>query len=455
MNDKNNNKKLNDNNNKEVNNNKELNNNNNKEVNKNIEEENNKNNKKINDNNNSQQLNHKNINLYLRVRKLLKKRIKKYKIRKNINRKLFKIKKYIKNINSKSFPNINYNLYEDKKRIEKNEKNIFSDEEFNFSEDEEYELEKKSYKNEKYIIWINENEQLTKKFIAFKLNKNFKFFQFKNVNVEQIMNILSEKEIFSNKIFIIISPSLIKKFENEIFSFSNIIYIKIIIFTENEKLNFSKIHNKFLEINSFDRLLKLINEEHYYKVNNIKRKFKGTDEIAFYFEEIKNEKYIYVIAYLLEFMLTPDRSSTDFFNNQIMIKYGKNVKLFKLLRTIINENNITNDLLAKYWLRLYTLESLFYKITNYQLCLNDQTAFYEIYIKILYEALKNSQFNTFFDGNLYRGTKMTNVEINKIKKGLNNQKITVLFGDLKLPFGYVYSKSFFSFSKKKKSLKHL
>ena len=236
-------------------------------------------------------------------------------------------------------------------------------------------------------------------------------------------------------------------------SFCHIIYIKIIIFTEGEKLNFSNIQNKFLEINSFDKLLKLINEEYYYKVNNIKRKFKGTNANEFCFEEIKNEKYIYVIAYLLEFILTPDRSSTAFFNNQIMIKYGKNAKLFELLRTIINENNITNDLLAKYWLRLYTLESLFYKITNYQLSLNDQTAFYEIYIKILYEALKHSQFNTFFDGNLYRGTKMTNVEINQIKKGLNNQKITVLLGDLKLPFGYVYLKSFFSFSKKKEVAK--
>jgi len=152
--------------------------------------------------------------------------------------------------NSKSFPNINYNSYEDKKKIEKNKKNIFSDDEFIFSEDEEYKLEKKSYKNEKK----------------------------------------------------------------------------------------------------------------YYKVNNIKRKFKERDEIEFYFEEIKNEKYIYVIVYLLEFILTSDRSAIDLFNNQIMIKYVKNEKLFELLSGIINENNITNDLLAKYWLRLYTLENYFIKL---------------------------------------------------------------------------------------------
>ena len=66
--------------------------------------------------------------------------------------------------------------------------------------------------------------------------------------------------------------------------------------------------------------------------------------------------------------------------------------------------------MSKYYARLYTLESNFYKNLNNDLLSNKKEQFlsYLPYIKILYEGVKLKSLPLATDNLLYRGTKLSN-----------------------------------------------
>jgi len=103
--------------------------------------------------------------------------------------------------------------------------------------------------------------------------------------------------------------------------------------------------------------------------------------------------------------------------------------------------NIPIEILSKYYSRLYTADSNFHKNMNQDLGLNKKEK-YLSFIKILYEGVKLKSLPLSNDNILYRGSKISNEEINKIKNYLNNK----IEG---LPSSIVFSKSFLSFSKDK------
>ena len=100
------------------------------------------------------------------------------------------------------------------------------------------------------------------------------------------------------------------------------------------------------------------------------------------------------------------------------------------------------ELLSKYYIRLFTLESQFYNDINKEIRGNEKDK-YLSYIKILYEGIKLKSLSIASNNILYRGSKMPNDEIIRIKEYLKN-KIK------DLPGAIVFSKSFISFSKDKK-----
>ena len=100
------------------------------------------------------------------------------------------------------------------------------------------------------------------------------------------------------------------------------------------------------------------------------------------------------------------------------------------------------EILSKYYIRLYTIDSDFYKNLNKDLGLNKVNN-YLTFIKVLYEGLKFRSFPLASKKVLYRGSKISNNELNKIKNYLNS-KIPDLPGSI------VFSRSFLSFSKEKK-----
>ena len=122
--------------------------------------------------------------------------------------------------------------------------------------------------------------------------------------------------------------------------------------------------------------------------------------------------------------------------------YSKEKKELKeLLGSIISMSNIPIEILSRYYSRLYTADSSFHRNINKDLGLNKKDK-YLSFIKILYEGVKLKSLPLSNNNILYRGSKISNEEINTIKNYLENK----IEG---LPSSIVFSKSFLSFSKDK------
>ena len=81
-------------------------------------------------------------------------------------------------------------------------------------------------------------------------------------------------------------------------------------------------------------------------------------------------------------------NNIDKYTELIYNKYSKNNKFIKyLLDDIITIQNIPIELLCKYYIRLYTIESDFYREINNDLRKNKKEI-YLYFIKILYEGIK-------------------------------------------------------------------
>ena len=133
----------------------------------------------------------------------------------------------------------------------------------------------------------------------------------------------------------------------------------------------------------------------------------------------------------------------DEYTDSLYNDYSKdNDKLKILLDSIKSMRNIPIEILSKYYARLYTIDSNFYKDINKNLGLN-KIEKYLPFIKTLYEGVKLKSLSLASNNILYRGSKISNEEVKKIKSYLN-KKIN------NLPGAIVFSKSFLSFSKEKK-----
>ena len=83
-------------------------------------------------------------------------------------------------------------------------------------------------------------------------------------------------------------------------------------------------------------------------------------------------------------------------------------------------SNVPIEILSRYYSRLYTSDSSFHKNINKDLGLNKKDK-YLSFIKILYEGVKLKSLPLSNNNILYRGSKLSNEEINKIKNYLNKK----------------------------------
>ena len=140
-------------------------------------------------------------------------------------------------------------------------------------------------------------------------------------------------------------------------------------------------------------------------------------------------------------------NSLDNFDNTtkyIYNQYSNNNQIFYLFSQIIDLKSIPIELLCKYYVRIYTLNSNFNQDINKHL-LEGKLNIFENYIKILYEGIKLEILKTPEEKYLYHLTKFNNEEIIKIKNNLENKKDN-------LPI-ILFSKQFLSFFKKKEEIK--
>ena len=120
--------------------------------------------------------------------------------------------------------------------------------------------------------------------------------------------------------------------------------------------------------------------------------------------------------------------------------FCNDVLLIKLLKPLVLFKEVPEEIVSKYWARMYTYETPFYSIMNKTL-MQKMYKEYEVYIKLLYKGLACNSYRPKFTATLSRGTKLELSEINYLKSIAGTNQIII-------------NKSFLSFSlNKEKSIK--
>ena len=185
-----------------------------------------------------------------------------------------------------------------------------------------------------------------------------------------------------------------------------------------------------------------IYDENKFLINDspISKKMKTLNENELIFEYIDNkEKLMLPLFYKSLLDKTSIKNIEEYTNYLYNIYSKKNSAVERLLGPIKSISNIPIEILSKYYARLYTIESDFYKDINKDLRLN-KIEKYLPYIKTLYEGVKLKSLPLSEDKILYRGSKISNDEIIKIKNYIKKP----IKG---MPGTIAFSRSFLSFHK--------
>ena len=261
-------------------------------------------------------------------------------------------------------------------------------------------------------------------------------------NIQDLINEI--KNIEFEETVIIISGSFYPQFIN-IFK-ENIKILKIIpqiiIFTwggrkEELKMDYEDIDttNSFYHLGGvktvFEDVKKLILKG--FQKRDMEKEYQLT------FEYIDCKEKLVLPTFYKALIDLPKKESIQKYNEYIYNKYSNNEIINKLLKPIKSIPDIPIDLLSKLYARLYTIDSDFYYDMNKDLRENKKDN-YLTFIKILYEGVKLKGLDLAKENELYRGSKIANKEIEKIKEYLANKKKD-------LPGAIVFCQTFLSFTK--------
>ena len=155
---------------------------------------------------------------------------------------------------------------------------------------------------------------------------------------------------------------------------------------------------------------------------------------CFNFEKIDSIPKLYfpfIYSKLIEKI--PDEEINEF--NKNILKYD-NEEISKLIYPLTSLKEIPIELLVKFWLRIYTLETDFYSNMNCKLMKLKGKEFYT-FIKLLYFSLNKKYINNRCDICFYRGDILNNEELNTI---IEKSKSNSIKDKL------IYSRKFLSFT---------
>ena len=166
------------------------------------------------------------------------------------------------------------------------------------------------------------------------------------------------------------------------------------------------------------------------------------EEVQLTFEYIDKKEKLMLPLFFKTLISDMFDENLENYTNYLYKRYSEeNKEIKQLLGSIISIEEIPIEILSKYYLRLYTINSNFYKNLNKDLGVN-KIENYKTFIKVIYKGLKLKSFPLAINKILYRGSKISNNEVDKIKNHLINKKHD-------LPGSIVYSRSFLSFSKER------
>ena len=290
--------------------------------------------------------------------------------------------------------------------------------------------------DETIVIFIdsdNDIEKFTKDFG--KSLKEYKTFTNIKDAIEYIIKEVNFKDI---KIFI--SDKLYDRF---ILAFQDEKNIKQIRAIPNfYKITENKTKQKKSENNDFYDVNEITYKEIKYclKKEITPVKWLELDDSKFTFEYIESKKQLILpvyYKYLIE--LIPAKSQKEYIKS-LFDNYSKNNKEFNnLLKNILYMEKIPNEILSKYYARLYSFNSKFYLDINSDLR-NDHIEQHLPFIQTLYEGVKLKSLPLASENILYRGSIIPRYEIEKIR---SNERRRIS----DIPDTLAFSKSFLSFTK--------
>ena len=276
----------------------------------------------------------------------------------------------------------------------------------------------------------------------------------KYTDIEKAINDL--KKIKFEKTFIILSASFSKEFFISLGEILNELKVipKIIIFTSNEK--FILIKQNILSLDKYDLFninfvydyftpvlneLKVKNNIINSNINFNNNNFQKLPDKIFSFEYINDSKQLILPLYLIDFLDIPNQNHIKDFILFLLNNHSEKAEMINLINQLLINSDIPIQILIKYWLRAYSLESSFYKNMNNYLMkrLGNE---YDIFIKVLYYGLKQNYITSCIDKDLYRGALIKKEELECINNYLNNKKEN-------LPGCICYNKAFLSTSLEK------
>ena len=320
------------------------------------------------------------------------------------------------------------------------------------------------------VIWLDPNIDIIENSEKLKLkldslnikiikNLNEAINHLKKTKFKQIKLILTE-EIYSK---------FVQKYKENLVNMNFSLTVYIYKITEEGKIIFNNNYNSNNNNNNINYINNNDNKE-YTTYEEILFEFGGIindlDELEnilklgkdiLEYEETKKDTFDIPVQLTFEFidnktkLLLPlsfksliDKAANDNmieYTNTIFDVYSHNSDIRKLLNDIQSFNNITIENLSKYYAKFYTIESGFYRDINESLRLNNVEKFLT-FIRTLYEGVRLKALPLACDNVLYRGTKISKLEIEKIQDNIKN-KIE------NLPGLIAFSKPFLSFTKER------
>ena len=319
-----------------------------------------------------------------------------------------------------------------------------------------------------YLIWVDEkvNNEENKSYkleIQEKIKKyNIISFQDVESSIEKIL------ELFFEETFVILNrefyKDFIKSFMNKLPDIN--VIPKIIIFTGNKKrfLDTYKdseikevLSNKYYTLGgiqtSFESIKNFLSKDSWRDRPNIEDiKFDGEESKELTFEYVDSTEKLALPTFFKSLIKIDENDNFEKLNQYLYSKYSCNNDVKNLLSQIEGIPSIPLEILCKYYARLYTIESNFYKDINKFLRRKPikkeeektkSMKFFLPYVKLLYEGLKLSCFSYNFKDKLYRFSRITPSEKTLIDEYLSKKKEG-------LPGAICFSRSFLSFSKERK-----
>ena len=119
----------------------------------------------------------------------------------------------------------------------------------------------------------------------------------------------------------------------------------------------------------------------------------------------------------------PSNQEINHFNKFLLDNFSSNPHIKYLIEQTIQYTNIPFEIIVKYWLRVYSMDSQFIKEMNNSLSKKDSNSnMYNIFVRCIFSALKEKIIKPLNNKTLYIGTKISKEEIYSIQKFLSSKK---------------------------------